>query len=120
MYYVCHMDKTFKILGSIFFAIGSLIGLIFLVSLVYGYSFVRSGGAQKMMGAALGPLGASAVNSDLSSGSLEMPPELKACLVKSLGAQRADELAAGATPTDEEIQKVDKECPPPASTTPTP
>jgi hypothetical protein len=110
------MDKIFKALGSLFFLVWSLIGLVFLIGAVgMGMFFVNGGASQMMQGVVSsfgggpagfigGMMGGAGGVAGLLGG------EAQDCIKKAVGEKRMQEIFSGSQPTEKEITKLVSAC----------
>ena len=103
------MHAILKFFGLIYLIIWSVIGLLILIGLIFGLLFVQGGGPQRMMGSALPMMGALGGGTS-EQGAPSISPELKACLVKTVGEKRMNELLNGAQPSSAEMKQVGMAC----------
>ena len=110
------MDKIFKIIGSLFFLVLSLIGLAILIGAIGMGMFFASGGASQMMqgvassfsqgpaGFLGGMMGGAGGVAGLLGG------DAQDCIKKTVGEKRMQEIFSGSQPTEKEITKLVSAC----------
>ncbi|MDO8617662.1 MAG: hypothetical protein Q7N87_02105 [Candidatus Uhrbacteria bacterium] len=101
------MNTLFRVLGSIYFLIWSIIGIGVLIALFAGFVFVKQGGPSQMMSSFLPMMGGGGSGSQEQD---QVSAELKACAVKILGEKRTNELLNGSQPSASEMQKLSAGC----------